>query len=57
MNAVIAVLSGITVIVLLRGFFLFAGRANRIRQAQAKDDAYAERWATWGDWTRLKTGR
>ena len=57
MNAVIAILSVIAIAVILRGFFLYAGRVNRIRQAQAQDDAYAERWASWGDWTKLKTGR
>ena len=53
MNAIIAILSFIAITVILRGFFLFAGRANRIRLAQAKDDAYAERWATWGEWTKI----
>ena len=57
MNTVIAILSVIAIAVILRGFFLYAGRANRIRKAQAREDAYAERWASWGDWTRLKTGR
>lgn len=57
MNTAIAILSVIAIAVILRGFFIYAGRANRIRKAQAKDDAYAERWASWGDLTKLKTGR
>lgn len=53
MNAIIAILSFIAITVILRGFIFYAGRVKEIKLAQARDDAYEERWASWGEWTKI----
>ena len=71
MNAAIAVLFVIAVVVIVRAFLYSIKKFKEIREAQrkyeveqemlrteqAKLDAYIKEWSTWGDITKLKTGR
>lgn len=53
MNAIIAVLSIIAIVVLVRGFVFFIGRAVQLRQENAIELAYMKRWSTWAEQTKI----
>lgn len=53
MNTFIITLFVIAVVILIRGFVFFVGRAATLRREQLEEDAYMERWSTWAEQTKV----